>query len=86
MLLLLASVSTVFLTGCPDAQQQAAAPKPPASSTAPALPKAAAVESVAPPEQAAANPRVASLMTQVDKSYRSGVANYRGGRLDAARR
>ena len=31
------------------------------------------------------NPRVASLIQQVDKSYHSGVQNYRNNRLDAAR-
>ena len=52
--------------------------------TAPALPKTVGGDNATTAEQTA-NPRVAALITQVDKSYRSGVENYRGGRLDAAR-
>ncbi len=52
--------------------------------TAPALPKTVGGDNAATAEQTA-NPRVASLIAQVDKSYRSGVDNYRSGRLDAAR-
>ena len=52
--------------------------------TAPALPKTLGGDNAATAEQTA-NPRVASLIAQVDKSYRSGVDNYRSGRLDAAR-
>lgn len=82
LLLLLGSASTVFLAGCPD--QQATARKPPPNATAPALPNPAVGDNATTAEQTA-NPRVASLMAQVDKSYRSGVDNYRNGRLDAAR-
>jgi membrane-bound lytic murein transglycosylase D len=85
LLLLLGSVSTVFLAGCPD--EQAVVPKTPTNATAPALPgivSGANAPAIAPAEQPA-NPRVASLIVQVDKSYKSGVENYRGGRLDAAR-
>ena len=77
-------MSTVFLAGCPD--QQVATPRqPPPNATAPSLPKTVGGDNAATAEQTVANPRVASLITQVDKSYRSGVENYRGGRLDAAR-
>ena len=85
LLLLLGTASTVFLAGCPDEQATAAPkPPPPPNVTAPALPKTVGGDNAATAEQAA-NPRVASLIAQVDKSYRSGVDDYRGGRLDAAR-
>ena len=84
LLLLLGTASTVFLAGCPD--EQVAAPKPPPpNATAPALPRTVGGDNAATAQQTIANPRVASLIVQVDKSYRSGVDNYRGGRLDAAR-
>ncbi len=83
-LLLLASASTVFLAGCPQQQTVSTAAKPPANATAPALPKTVGGNNAATAEQAG-NPRVASLIQQVDKSYRSGVENYRNNRLDAAR-
>ncbi|WP_232296240.1 lytic transglycosylase domain-containing protein [Terriglobus sp. TAA 43] len=75
-----ASACTVFLLGCP--QQQTAA-KPPANSTAPALPKTVGGNNAQTAEQT--NPRIASLIQQVDRSYRSGVQNYRAGNLDGAR-
>ena len=84
LLLLAGSALTVFLAGCPD-QQLAVAKLPPPNATAPALPRTVGGDIAATTEQTVANPRVASLILQVDNSYRSGVANYRGGRLDAAR-
>ncbi|SDF95878.1 membrane-bound lytic murein transglycosylase D [Terriglobus roseus] len=75
-----ASACTVFLLGCP--QQQTAA-KPPANSTAPALPKTVGGNNAQTAEQT--NPRIAELIQQVDRSYRSGVQNYRAGNLDGAR-
>lgn len=75
-----ASACTVFLLGCP--QQQPGA-KPPVNATAPALAKTVGGNNAQTAEQS--NPRVASLIQQVDRSYRSGVQNYRAGKLDAAR-
>ena len=75
-----ASACTVFLLGCP--QQQTAA-KPPANATAPALPKTVGGNNAQTAEQT--NPRIAELIQQVDRSYRSGVQNYRAGNLDGAR-
>lgn len=74
-----ASACTVFLMGCP--QQPAA--KPPVNATAPALPKTVGGNNAQTVEQT--NPRIANLIQQVDRSYRSGVQNYRAGNLDAAR-
>ncbi|MEZ2347352.1 transglycosylase SLT domain-containing protein [Terriglobus sp. RCC_193] len=74
-----ASACTVFLLGCP----QQTATKPPANTTAPALPKTVGGNNAQTAEQT--NPRIASLIQQVDRSYRSGVQNYRTGKLDAAR-
>ena len=82
--LLAATASTVFLLGCPDQQTVTNAAKPPANATAPALPKTVGGNTAATAEQTG-NPRVAALIQQVDRSYRSGVENYRNNRLDAAR-
>ncbi|MGI4756821.1 MAG: transglycosylase SLT domain-containing protein [Janthinobacterium lividum] len=84
LLALLATASAVFLAGCPQQQAVSVAAKPPVNATAPALPKTVGGNIAATAEQAG-NPRVASLIQQVDKSYRSGVQNYRNNRLDAAR-
>lgn len=84
LLALLATASSVFLAGCPQQQAVSTAAKPPANATAPALPKTVGGNLAATAEQTG-NPRVASLIQQVDKSYRSGVQNYRNKRLDAAR-
>ncbi len=84
LLALLATAASVFLAGCPQQQAVSVAAKPPANATAPALPKTVGGNNAATAEQAG-NPRVASLIQQVDKSYRSGVQNYRNNRLDAAR-
>ena len=82
LLALAATACTMFLTGCP--QEQATTVKTPANATAPALPRTVGGNTAATAAQTD-NPRVATLIVQVDKSYRSGVANYRAGRLDAAR-
>ncbi len=84
MLLGLACTPVVFLTGCP--QQPAKAPAPPApptSTVTAAVPSAIAQT----PEYAtrAQAARAQQLITQVERSYNSGLQNYRGGRLDAAR-
>ena len=84
LLLLAASACTVFLAGCPQQQAPRTVLKQPANVTAPALPQTVGGDNAATAEHAA-DPRVASLILRVDKSYRSGVENYRNGRLDAAR-
>jgi membrane-bound lytic murein transglycosylase D len=87
-----ACVPLGMLAGCP--QDHAAAPgAKPVAATAPAL---AAVVSAAPvvapdvaqqqaAELAAKAAKAQQLVTQVESAYRSGVANYGAGRLDAAR-
>ena len=82
-LLTAACACTVFLTGCPQDGTTVTA-KTPANAAAPALPKTVGGNNAQTAEQSA-NPRVASLIAQVDRSYRSGVTNYRNGQLDAAR-
>lgn len=82
VLALAGTACTLFLMGCP--QQQAAAPKQPANATAPSLPQTVGGNTAQTAIQTD-NPRVASLIQQVDRSYRSGVQNYRAGNLDAAR-
>ncbi len=75
----------VLLMGCPEQQ---AAVKTTAQQTAPALPTAVGANAVDPQQVINNNQqarRVQALMQQVDKSYKSGVENYRNGRLDAAR-
>jgi membrane-bound lytic murein transglycosylase D len=83
LLLTAACASTIFLTGCPQ-QATPTAAKTPVNATAPALPKTVGGNNVQTAEQST-NPRIASLIAQVDRSYRSGVTNYRNGKLDAAR-
>lgn len=78
-----ASVCTVFLLGCPQ-QQSTTVAKTPANATAPALQQPAGGSNPQPAMQSS-NPRVAQLIQQVDRFYRSGVRNYRGGQLEAAR-
>ncbi len=73
-----ASLSVVLLAGCP----QTAPVTQPANATAPGLPGAAGTPTAASPTEQA---KVAALIAQVDRSYRSGVGNYRSGKLDAAR-
>src|ERR1700693_5680247 len=85
----------VLLAGCP--QENAASPgKTPAQATAPTTPgEAAAVnatKAVAAPKTAAQQAenavnarRVQQLIARTEQTYRSGVANYRAGKLDAAR-
>ena len=86
-----ACVPLVLLAGCP--QRQAGAPGGvAANATAPAIAAPAPVAASAPAmTQAQANElatraqRVQQLIQQAEGDYRSGVANYRGGRLEAAR-
>ncbi len=82
-----ACVPLVLLAGCP---QQQVTPAVPAKSTAPAIttpdstaaPAMTAAQSV---DLAAKAYKAQQLIAQVEGTYRSGVDNYRGGRLEAAR-
>ena len=86
-----ACVPLMLLAGCP--QRQAGAPgRVAANATAPAIAAPAPVAASAPAmTQAQANglatraQRVQQLIQQAEGDYSSGVANYRGGRLEAAR-
>jgi len=87
--LAIACLPIVLLTGCPQ-QQTAASSSVPVKATAP--PIAAPAQSAAPTstsaqsvEAGATTLKVQQLINQVEVTYRSGVDNYRGGRLDAAR-
>jgi membrane-bound lytic murein transglycosylase D len=85
----------ILLAGCP--QENAAAPgKAPAQATAPAAAGAPAAADGSKPEalpatpaqkaEAAANARKAQqLISRTEATYRSGVEDYRAGKLDAAR-
>ncbi len=85
----------ILLAGCP--QENAAAPgKAPVQATAPTVAgQPAAAEGAKPPAppptaaqraEAVANAqRAQQLITRTEATYRSGVANYRAGKLDAAR-
>ncbi len=81
----------VLLSGCPQQPVAGAAGKVPVQQTAPALPNTVGAEAVTAkqPDAARVSPdqarRVQALMQQMDRSYKSGVENYRAGRLDAAR-
>jgi membrane-bound lytic murein transglycosylase D len=86
----IACVPLVLLTGCP--QQQAAPTTVPANATAPAIaapapgPTAAEIQAQAQAAATAARARKAQqLIDQAEGDYQSGVTNYRGGRLEAAR-
>ena len=93
--LVMACAPLVLLAGCP--QDQAAAPgKVPAQATAPAITKAAGANNEGQTPQpgstttqsvdnAAKASKVQQLINQAEETYRSGVDNYRAGRLDAAR-
>ena len=86
-----ACVPLVMLTGCP--QQQAGTPGGvPAKATAPTIPAPAQAPAPASPmtqaqtdAQAAKDRKQQQLIAQVEGAYRSGVNNYRAGRLEAAR-
>jgi membrane-bound lytic murein transglycosylase D len=95
--IIIACALLALLIGCP--QQQAAAPgSAPANTTAPA--SAASTQQPAPPPVALATPaptaaqsveiaarayKVQQLVNQAEGTYRTGVANYRAGHLEAAR-
>jgi len=73
----------LLCTGCPSDQT---AQQPPVSAQAPALASPAATQAaITFNQQAIIAQRDQRLIDQVERSYRSGVDNYRVGRLDAAR-
>jgi membrane-bound lytic murein transglycosylase D len=91
--LVVGCVPLVMLAGCP--QEQTAAPgKTPAQATAPPIttgtsvsagatqPAGATAQTV---DNSAKAYKVQELINQSEQAYRSGVANYRAGHLDAAR-
>lgn len=84
-----ACVPLVMLTGCP--QQQAGAPggiAPKATAPAAAPAQTASAPAMTPAQSmdlAAKARRTQQLIDQAEGAYRSGVNNYRGGRLEAAR-
>jgi membrane-bound lytic murein transglycosylase D len=77
----------VLLAGCPSQPPHAATPP---QAQAPVISKAAA-PAQSPQAEAASNAQAATaqrnqrLIDQVERSYQSGVTNYRAGKLDAAR-
>ena len=78
-------VPLFFLAGCPADQVGGTPPK---QATAPALTPPAEAVKVDPAVQFADRQlavKVQQLIAQVDRTYQSGVQNYRAGRLDAAR-
>ena len=81
----------VLLAGCPQQQPRAsggiAAKASAPTITAPAGPsnQAPAISQAQADELAAKARKVQQLITQVEGAYRSGVDNYRGGRLESAR-
>ncbi|MEI9978805.1 MAG: transglycosylase SLT domain-containing protein [Edaphobacter sp.] len=84
-------VPLVVLAGCPTEPQAAAPGKAPVQATAPALPTtptdstAQAAKAEADRAAAAKAAKDQQLINQAEAAYRSGVDNYRAGRLDAAR-
>ncbi|MBB5318766.1 transglycosylase SLT domain-containing protein [Tunturibacter empetritectus] len=91
--LVVACLPLVLLTGCPQ-DQEASPGNAPASTTAPTIMQSAA----APTQSAQAAPstaqsvdnsarafKVQQLINSAEAAYRSGVDNYRAGRLDSAR-
>ncbi|SFR96855.1 membrane-bound lytic murein transglycosylase D [Granulicella pectinivorans] len=86
----------VFLAGCPDdSVSKSPVASVPAYATAPTIqPAAAAATPAATPLQtqgvqnaqdATANYRAQQIIANAERSYKSGVANYQAGRLEAAR-
>ncbi len=87
---------TGLLTGCPQEPTSATPGKAPAQATAPALQPGSSATGTAPGSATAAgeapsavspatSQKTQQLINQAERSYASGVANYRAGRLDAAR-
>jgi membrane-bound lytic murein transglycosylase D len=84
--LTMACAPLVLLAGCPQSESAApgkVAPQATAPVIAPAAEQAVAEAKAA--DDAAKARKVQQLIHDADQSYRSGVTNYRAGRLDAAR-
>ena len=89
------AAATLLLAGCPDQPTTSAPGKAPAQATAPAITSGsnAGPASTAAATQAAATAtsdpahaqKAQQLINQAERSYASGVNNYRAGHLDAAR-
>jgi membrane-bound lytic murein transglycosylase D len=86
--LVMACAPLLMLAGCPQNQSGSAgkvtpqATAPAVSASASQAPSSSAAQSV---ENAARAYKVQQLINAAEQAYRSGVGNYRGGRLDAAR-
>jgi membrane-bound lytic murein transglycosylase D len=84
-------VALVLLAGCPQQQKNSANSVPAnataPTATAPAQVAAASLPAPAPqlPQDAAHDRAVQQLITRAESAYNSGVQNYRGQRLEAAR-
>ena len=86
------SAPLVLLAGCPQ-QQKTGTNSVPANATAPAAAAAAVPPPTVPPadaapptpQDAAHDRAVQDLITRAEAAYNSGVQNYRGNRLEAAR-
>ena len=75
----------ILLAGCPQSESAApgkAAPQATAPAIAPAAPQPSTTQAA---DNAAQALKEQQLINQAEQSYRSGVNNYRAGRLDAAR-
>ena len=89
--------STLLLAGCPDQATTAAPGKASAQATAPSITPSRGAAPATPVASASASTaaadttdpaharKVQQLITQAERSYASGVTNYRAGHLDAAR-
>lgn len=90
-LLTAACAPVVLLAGCPQNNQQTAAPgKVPAQATAPVVNSATTPQQAAPTTAQMVNDaanayKAQQLINRVEQTYRSGVENYRAGHLEAAR-
>ena len=90
-----AACVAVLLAGCPDqpssaapgkASPQATAPSAtPRSAGAPAVTASTAAAAPAAAANSSSTARTQQLIAQAERSYTSGVTNYRAGRLEAAR-
>jgi membrane-bound lytic murein transglycosylase D len=77
---------TLGMTGCPATQQAATASSAPAKATAPAI-ETAQKASTPPPAQAQtpAQRKAQQLISQVERTFKSGEAHYRKGQLTQAK-
>jgi len=76
----------IFLPGCGPSKSASLVATPPVQALAPAVSPAQQSAAPAPPPQIAAQqPRVKSLIEQVEKAYAAGQADYKKGDLVAAR-